>query len=72
MLKLIDTMPGLSVYEHNTGRGVIITDKKKGGKNGAIFDTPKQALEVALAALWGAPLTLTHTFRPQPKAAENV
>ena len=66
-LKLIDTWEhfNFKVYEHHTGKGVIIAKVKGRGNNGAIFDNLARAQETALALGFGGRLTLTHRFKEQ-------
>lgn len=63
-MKLIDTIGQFNIYEHNTGKGVIILNNYKGRKaNGAIFDNPARAIETCLSAAFGGSVKLTHNFK---------
>ena len=66
MMKLIEEFTNFAVYEHHTGKGVIITNAKR-GNNGAIFDNLAKAQEKALALLWGGSLVVTHRFKTPVK-----
>lgn len=63
MMQLIEEFPKLKVYEHKSGKGVIIVQVKGRGNNGAIFPNVGQALSTALALTWGGSVTLTHRFK---------
>ena len=63
MMQLIEEFTDFAVYEHSTGKGVIIVQVKGRGNNGAIFPDVNQALEKALAMAWGGSLSLTHRFK---------
>lgn len=69
-MKLVEDYGGskFAVYEHDTGRGVIIVDKRQ-GNNAAIFDSVTQAEEKALALMWGGSVQLTHRLR-KPQTAK--
>lgn len=64
MLKLVEDYSGnkFAVYEHDSGRGVIMVDKRQ-GNNSAIFDNVARAQETALALMWGGSIQLTHRLR---------
>ncbi len=62
-MKLIETFSDFNVYEHKSGKGVLIVTKAKRGNNGAIFDNVEQAQAKALALLWGGGVDLTHRFK---------
>ena len=63
-MKLVDTICEFNIYEHKSGKGVIILKDYKGrANNGAIFDNPARAIETCLAAAFGGSVTLTHKFK---------
>lgn len=64
MLKLVEDYSGskFAVYAHDTGRGVIMVEKRQ-GPNAAIFESVAQAQEKALALMWGGSVKLTHRLR---------
>jgi hypothetical protein len=72
-MNLVEQFTDFAVYEHRTGKGVIIAKVKGRGNNGAIFDTVGEALNTALAVMWGKRLNLTHCFiyPPKPFAVET-
>ena len=63
-MQLIETIGEFNIYEHKSGKGVIILKDYKGRKaNGAIFDNPARAIETCLATAFGGSITLTHKFK---------
>jgi hypothetical protein len=68
-MKLIEQFDGFAVYEHHTGRGVIMIDKNTRGPNAALFASTGEALSTGLAVAWGKTLTLTHRLQ-RPVMAE--
>ena len=63
-MQLVETIGEFNIYEHQSGKGVIILKDYNGRKaNGAIFDNPAKAQAIALATAFGGSVTLTHKFK---------
>lgn len=62
-MRLIEQFSDFAVFEHSSGKAVIIVNKIKRGNNGAIFANVAEAQNKALALLWGGNLNLTHRFK---------
>jgi len=66
-MKLIEDFTQFTVYETASGKGVLFIKNQKRGNNSAIFNTPANATETALALMWGGQVNLTHRIK-QPTA----
>lgn len=68
-MKLIEEYSEFNVYQHSSGKAVLIIKKSRRGNNGAIFATVGEAQSKALALMWGGSINLTHRFKmPQVTA----
>jgi hypothetical protein len=62
-MRLIEEYSEYNVYEHGSGKAVLIIKNTKRGNNGAIFGNVAEAQAKALALMWGGSISLTHRFK---------